>query len=62
MAEFIFGSLSMNIDVVPCKTSDYVMPAARPLDSRFDCSKIKALLNEPIEPWQGPLERFLGRI
>jgi dTDP-4-dehydrorhamnose reductase len=62
MAEFIFSSLSMNIDVVPCKTSDYVTPAARPLNSWFDCSKIKALLNEPIEPWQRPLERFLGRI
>jgi dTDP-4-dehydrorhamnose reductase len=62
MAKFIFSSLSMNVDVVPCKTSDYATPAARPLNSRFDCSKIKALLNEQIEPWQGPLERFLRRL
>ncbi len=62
MAKFIFSSLSMNVDVVPCKTSDYAMPAARPLNSRFNCSKIKALLNEQIEPWQGPLERFLRRL
>jgi dTDP-4-dehydrorhamnose reductase len=62
MAKFIVSKLAMDVDVVPCKTSDYVSAAARPLNSRFDCSKIKALLNEPIEPWQGPLERFLGRI
>jgi len=62
MAKFIFSSLSMNVDVVPCKTSDYATPAARPLNSRFDCSKIKALLDEQIEPWQGPLERFLRRL
>lgn len=59
MAKFIFSRLSMNVDVVPCKTSDYVLPAARPLNSWFDCSKIKTLLDEQIEHWQGPLGRFL---
>jgi dTDP-4-dehydrorhamnose reductase len=62
MAKFAFSRLSMNVDIVPCKTSDYVLPAARPLNSRFDCSKIKALLNEQIEHWQGPLECFLRRL
>jgi dTDP-4-dehydrorhamnose reductase len=62
MAKFAFSRLSMNVDIVPCKTSDYVLPAARPLNSRFDCSKIKALLEEQIEHWQGPLERFLRRL
>jgi dTDP-4-dehydrorhamnose reductase len=62
MAKFIFGKLSMGVDVVPCKTSDYVTAAARPLNSRFDCGKIQAFLGEPIEPWQGPLERFLRQI
>ncbi len=62
MAKFIFGKLSMDAEVVPCKTSDYVTPAARPLNSRFDCSKIKALLGEKIEHWQGPLERFLRQL
>jgi len=62
MAKFAFSRLAMNVDIAPCKTSDYVMPAARPLNSRFDCSKIKALLDEQIEHWQGPLERFLRRL
>jgi len=59
MAKFIFDSLSMSVDVQPCKSSDYTSAAARPLNSRFDCSKISALFDKPIESWQGPLERFL---
>ena len=59
MAKFIFDKLSMDVDLSACKTSDYDSPAARPLNSRFDCSKIQALLDVQIEPWQFPLERFL---
>ncbi len=62
MAKFIFDKLSMDVNLLPCTTADFASAAARPLNSRFDCSKIKALLDEPIEPWQVPLERFLERI
>jgi len=62
MAKFMFDNLSIDVTLLPCKTSDYVSAAARPLNSRFDCSKIEALLDGPIEPWQGPLERFLGQL
>ena len=62
MAKFVAATLSLGIDVVPCKTSDFPSPAARPLNSRFDCSKIQRLLSEPIESWQGPLERFLRQL
>jgi len=62
MAKFIFDNLSIDVTLLPCKTSDYVSVAVRPLNSRFDCSKIEALLNEPIEPWQVPLERFLRQL
>jgi len=62
IAEFIFDKLSMNVNLLPCKTSDYASEAARPLNSRLDCSKIKKLLNETIEPWKGPLERFLRQL
>ena len=61
MAKFIFDKLSMDVGVLPCKSSDYNSPAARPLNSRFDCSRIRALLDEPIEGWQVPLERFLRK-
>ena len=62
MATFIVDKLSMDVDVRACKTSDFSSPATRPLNSRFDCSKIQALLSEPIEHWQKPLEDFLRRL
>ncbi len=62
MAEFILDKLSMNVNLLPCKTSDFPSPATRPLNSRFDCSKITALLDEPIQHWQPPLELFLRQL
>ena len=62
MAKFIFEKLSMDVKLLPCKTSDFSSPAVRPLNSRFDCSKIRALLDEPIGPWQEPLEGFLRQV
>jgi len=62
MAKFVFDRLNMSVDLSNCKTSDYPTAATRPLNSRFDCSKIKPLLDEPIEPWQQPLERFLRQL
>ena len=62
MAKFIFDKLDMPVDLSSCKTADFPTAAARPLNSCFDCSKIKALLDEPIEPWQVPLERFLENL
>jgi len=62
MAKFIFDRLDMSVDLVRCKSADFANGAARPLNSRLNCSKIKALLDEPIERWQGPLERFLAAL
>jgi len=62
MAKFIFDKLSMDVNLLPCKTSDWKTGADRPLNSRFDCSKIQALLDGPIEPWRCPLERFLRQL
>ena len=59
MAEFILDKLSMDANLLPCKTSDFPSPAKRPLNSRFDCSKITCLLDKPIEHWQARLELFL---
>ncbi|UCE99065.1 MAG: dTDP-4-dehydrorhamnose reductase [Planctomycetota bacterium] len=62
MAKFIFDNLKWKVDLSPCKTSDFPTPAQRPLNSCFDCSKIKVLLDEPINTWQGPLENFLRKL
>ena len=62
MAEFIFDKLSIDVNLLACKTSDYASAAERPLNSRFDCGKIKTLVDESIESWQVPLERFFRQL
>jgi len=62
VAKFIFDTLGMSINLSACKSSDYICAAARPLNSRFDCSKIRALLDKPIKMWQIPLQRFLEQL
>ena len=62
MAEFILDKLSLDVNLLPCKTSDFTSPATRPLNSRFDCSKLTSLLDEQIEHWQAPLELFLRQL
>ncbi|MBL7154878.1 MAG: dTDP-4-dehydrorhamnose reductase [Phycisphaerae bacterium] len=62
MAKFMFDRLSLDVNLLPYKTGDFAAPARRPLNSRFDCSKIKAVLDKPIRPWQEPLEDFLRRL
>ena len=62
MAKFIFDHLNIPVNLTSCPSSDFPTPAQRPLNSRFNCSKIQALLDQPIEPWQAPLKRFLGQL
>jgi dTDP-4-dehydrorhamnose reductase len=59
MAKFIFAKLAIDADLTSCKTSDFPSSAQRPLNSRFDCSKISSLLEGPIESWQEDLEKYL---
>lgn len=62
MAAFIFDRLGLKLRLRPCHSGDYEAPAARPLNSRFDCRKIRPLLSEPVASWQEPLERFLRQL
>jgi dTDP-4-dehydrorhamnose reductase len=62
VAAFVVDCLSLPVALVPCRTTDYPALAARPLNSRFECGKIRALLDEPIAPWQEPLERYLRQL
>ena len=59
IAEFIFDKLNVKVKLSPCKSSEFVTAAQRPLNSRFDCSKIEAVLGKQIKLWQEPLEKFL---
>jgi len=62
VAQFIEAELSLSTELVPCASSDYQTPAKRPLNSRFDCTKIQALLGEPIRPWPEPLAHFVRHL
>ena len=62
VAKFIVEKLALDVRLTHCKTSDFPSAAARPLNSRFDCSKIRPLLSGPIKPWQVPLEEFLKQL
>jgi dTDP-4-dehydrorhamnose reductase len=59
VARFITEKLNLKVGISPCKTSDFPSAADRPLNSRFDCDKIRPLLSGPIKSWQEPLEEFL---
>lgn len=62
VAQFIAETLGLDVQLTPCKTADFPSAAARPLNSRFDCGKIRPLLSGPIKPWQTPLEEFLRKL
>jgi dTDP-4-dehydrorhamnose reductase len=61
-AKFILEKMNMPFNITPCKTADFETLADRPLNSRFDCSKIQKLLNLHIRTWQEPLEFFLKQL
>jgi len=62
VAQFIVEKLALDVQLAGCKTSDFPSAAVRPLNSRFDCSKIRPLLSAPIKSWQTPLEEFLKKL
>ncbi|MDE2121603.1 MAG: sugar nucleotide-binding protein, partial [Betaproteobacteria bacterium] len=45
--------------VQPIATSEYPTPAARPADSRLDCSALEQWLGIRLPPWQPQVERML---
>lgn len=62
MAKFMFDTIDLSANLSGCRTADYVSAAQRPLNSCFDCGKIKSLLGIEIKPWQIPLENFLRQL
>ncbi len=58
-AQLIFKTLGIGKELLPCKSSEFPTPAARPLNSRFDCSKIERAIGIERPAWQETLARFL---
>ena len=61
-AKYIFDRMGLAAEVLPCKSDEFPSAAARPLNSRFSCTKIEQLLGQQIRPWQGPLGEFLDQL
>jgi dTDP-4-dehydrorhamnose reductase len=59
MARTLFERLGRKVEIVPCKTSDFKTAAVRPLNSRFDCTKLETLLGRPMKTWQAMLQEYL---
>ena len=60
-AVLIRDTMNLKVDIVPCQTADFVTPAQRPLNSRFNCDKIDALPGIVRPDWQTALLDYLAQ-
>lgn len=59
VAKFILEEKGIERELIPCGTNEFITPAKRPLNSRFDCTKIDKILNYKREFWKDELREFL---
>ena len=59
VAGFIFERLKLDKPLNPCSSNEFSAPAERPLNSRFDCSKIDKILDFERPDWKDALSIFL---
>ena len=58
-AKLICRTLKIKTEIKPCTSDKFPTPASRPKNSRFDCSKIDAILDFKRPLWQDSLKTFL---
>lgn len=61
-AEAIFDEAGLTVAVTPIPTSDYPTPAARPLNSRLNCAKIKSDYGIDQPDWRASLTKVIGEL
>ena len=59
VAEVILNKLNLNTSLTACSSDAFTAPAKRPLNSRFNCSKIDKVLDFERPEWRKTLEDFL---
>jgi dTDP-4-dehydrorhamnose reductase len=59
-AKFILNEMNINIPLSPCDSSCFPAPAKRPLNSRFDCSKIEKVLDFKRPDWKDAMKKFIA--
>ena len=61
VAKVILNELNLHTELTACSSDEFSAPAKRPLNSRFDCSKIDKILDFERPKWQKALKDFLGK-
>ncbi|MDD5698351.1 MAG: dTDP-4-dehydrorhamnose reductase [Victivallaceae bacterium] len=62
VAAAIIRHFGLKTRLISCSSSEFPAPAARPHNSKFDCTAIDKILSFRRPAWQDALERFLDRI
>jgi len=61
VAQFILEQSGLQRRLTACRTADFPAAAQRPLNSRFDCARVDAVLKRPRPCWQDSLRTFLAQ-
>lgn len=62
VARQLATALKLPARLEPCRTTDFPAPAQRPLNSRFNCAKIDALLPSDLRrPWPAALTEYIAQ-
>ena len=62
IAKAVVEYFKLDTKLTPCGSDEFPAPAARPCNSRFDCSKIDKVLSFERPTWQESLNKFLEKI
>jgi dTDP-4-dehydrorhamnose reductase len=62
IAKAVAEYFKLDTELTPCDSDEFPAPAARPRNSRFDCSKIDKVLSFKRPEWQESLKKFLNKI
>ena len=62
VAKMIVEHFKLDTKLAPCKSSVFPTPAKRPLNSKFDCSKIDKVLSFERPEWRDSLIKFFNEV
>ena len=62
VAKMIVEYFKLDTKLSPCKSSEFPAPAARPHNSKFDCSRIDKVLSFKRPEWQDSLKKFFNEV
>ena len=62
VASVVFQHAGRASLVAPCSTAEFPTPAARPADSRLDCTRAESLLGGALPPWRESLSAILSQV